>query len=280
MILPPDKPQANNSHNQMEEHMNSTPCSLQMLMITEKRRGEPICRRTRGSTRTASKPYRGGSTRLFTGYDNLRKRASIVKRLVNDSNGRLLSSVITIRRESNAMVIDGLDARSSHALMSAMHPSRNRVVVHGVNFDQRAAGPIQKVGAKPYIGRSTDFLTDGLDVGERLVLAYLDYTGTPSGNAQLNINPQEDMTLAISRMERYGFMLVTFSKRGETDADKYARQIIGDSGWIQLDEFHYCETSPMLLYLCCTPRTSLQTRECARRMYNPLRVHLNVPIIG
>lgn len=261
-------------------------CSLQTMCLPSSRsqtylreppRHEPISQRTRNhGTRT---PY---ERNLFTGYG---RRDSIVKKLVNDANGRLLmsSNKIRYRGNTNAMVIDGIDAKSSRSMIGAIqNPASvlnpDKCVVHAINFDQRAEQHIRAAGAKPFIGRSTDFLKQASSQKQdQLFIAYLDFTGTPFGNVKLGINPEEDMILAKKIMERYAFMLVTFSRRGETDAHKYAQQMIGDSGFDVLDEFMYRETSPMLLYLCCTPRTPSWARKFARGIYNPLRVHLNLP---
>ena len=273
----------------MTKHDRKTmylPCSLQTVMSSSRPR-EP--RKVQSKPGHISQRTRNGGERrarrkrkLFTGYGT---RESTVKKLVNESNSRLLlsSNMIRNRRSTNAMIIDGIDAKSSYSMIGAIQSpaselNPDKCIIHAINFDKRAEQHILTAGAKPFIGRSTDFLKQtSSQRKDQLFITYLDYTGTPSGNFQLGINPEEDMILAKSCMERYSFMLVTFSRRGEPDADKYARQIIGDSGFDILDEFMYRETSPMLLYLCCTPRTPLWARGLARGMYNPLRLHLDLP---
>ena len=160
------------------------------------------------------------------------------KKIVNAHIGHEVIPICAIRECQNVLVLDTAELGSAKAFLKA-GISRENIFVFGNDPGLKKAA--KKFGVHCEPGISTDVLEKLKNV--KFCVIYLDYCGTPSGNA--SFSPKEDISRASAMLIRGGAIYCTFSKRTTNHLQKVMQLCPPNHHMGRV--FEYKDPAPMLL---------------------------------
>lgn len=160
------------------------------------------------------------------------------KTIVNAHIGHEVIPICATRECHNVLVLDTADLGSAKAFYAAGIPKKN-IFVFGIDPGLEKAA--KKFGVHCEPGISAHVLEKLKNV--RFCVIYLDYCGTPTGNA--SFSPEEDINRGSTMIIQGGAIYCTFSKRTTNYLQKI-KQLCPPNHHMEC-VFEYCDTSPMLL---------------------------------
>lgn len=155
---------------------------------------------------------------------------------------RIVNQYLAYLARGNVLVLDTSALGTSRAMAKTI--GKNKVTVFGV--DKQLANKSKRFGIKCVPGWSGDVLEK---LGkQKFDIIYLDYCGTPDGNA--SFNPIEDMDRASTMLTRGGVLACTFCKRCPNIASKCLN--MAPSPLSLRRAFEYCDTAAMIFVVYST----------------------------
>ena len=165
------------------------------------------------------------------------------KQIVNAHLGHQIIPLCAIRECKNVLVLDTADLGSTKMFLKA-GISRKNIFVFGNDPGLKKAA--KKFGVHCEPGISTNVLEKLKKI--KFCVIYLDYCGTPSGNAYFS--PKEDISRASAMLIRGGAIYCTFSKRTSNHLQK-VMQLCPPNHHVER-VFEYKDPAPMLLVAYCS----------------------------